>query len=176
MTRVCAQPQRTGRVDEQQPTVFGPAEKGAQEVGLLVTGLRGRGPEGLQVGGGDFGPAGQSAAAGEVLGEIAQDSQLCFDGDVADRACTDSAEAFSVAQLQLIELSTVAGRSAAGTVSSKCWRRVAARRWASSAANARPWLVKKAVNARDSSCCGANPGLASSSRPSWRSRSTAPPG
>jgi hypothetical protein len=27
---LCTQPQRTSRVDEQQPTVFGPAEEGSQ--------------------------------------------------------------------------------------------------------------------------------------------------
>ncbi len=60
------QPQRMCWVDEQQSTVFSPADEGSQQIGLLVAGLRGLGEEGLQVGGGDCGPADQAAAAGEV--------------------------------------------------------------------------------------------------------------
>src|SRR5438067_10595508 len=101
--RLCAQPQRTCWVDEQQPTVSGPAEEGSQHIGLLVAGLWSPGQERLQVDGGDFSPANQPAVAGEVTGEIAQDPQFRFDGDVADRPGAHSPAAFSAVQLELVE-------------------------------------------------------------------------
>ena len=108
-------PQRPGRVDEDELALPGPGEVAVQHVDVLMAAARPGGEEAVQVGGGDLGPAGD-APGGQVAGEVAEDAQAAFEGDVAELAAPGAAGAVLLGELAVVERGDRAARPA-GTAS-----------------------------------------------------------
>src|SRR5258705_4492936 len=83
--RLAAQPERRGRVDEDELAVFRPAEEAAQHAGPLVAVAGAVAEESFEVGGGHLGPAGDQPGGCELDGQGAEDPEPGLQGDVAER-------------------------------------------------------------------------------------------
>jgi hypothetical protein len=73
-----------------------------------VAAARADGEEAFQVGGGDFGPAGD-LPGGQVAGEVAEDPQPGLQGDVAELAAACAAGAVLLGELAVVERGDRAG-------------------------------------------------------------------
>jgi hypothetical protein len=69
------------------------------------------GEEAFQVGCGDLGPAGDPAGAGEAPGEVAEDTEPGFQGDVAEQPASCPAVTFPLGELLVVERGDRGGKS-----------------------------------------------------------------